>query len=358
MSESNEDLLLEILKEAKANNASDIHLAPASPVMIRVDGALAPLNKYYLKPFEIENILEVMINENQKSELEEKGELDFAYSISGFSRIRVNAFRQRGTYAMAMRILSFEIPDAKAIGVPNSIINLVHKKKGLIIVTGAAGSGKSTTLAALIDEIAKNQSKNIITIEDPIEYLFKHGKSIVLQREIGGDTKSYDNALNAALREDPDVIFVGELKDLETISAAISAAENGHLVFSTLHKNTSAEAIDRLVDVFPMHQQQQVRVLLSEVLEGIIAQQLLPLKKSKGRIAAFEVMISNQNIRKLIREGKNYQIPSEMERFKKDGIRLMDDSVYDLYMKGLITGETAINYAHDKVVMNDRVQIK
>ncbi len=357
MGESSIDLLLQILNEAQNNAASDIHLAPSSNVMIRVDGEMIPLKKYFLKPYDIENILKGMLEEKQMEELEEYGELDYAYSVSGLGRVRVNVFRQRGTFAMSMRILPFNIPRAKDINIPESVIKLCDLKKGLILVTGPAGSGKSTTIAALLSEIAQNHVKNIITIEDPIEYLHQHGKSIVLQREIGVDTKCYANAIKAALRQDPDVIFVGEMRDLDSISSAISAAENGRLVFSTLHNNSVVDAIDRLIEVYPLHQQQQIRVMLSSVLKGVVAQQLLPIKDSKGRAVAFEVMLNNIEISKLIKTGKTYQIPSIMQERKKDGMRLMDDSIYDLYMKGIINGESAISYANDKSMMGERVQL-
>ncbi len=348
---------VKILEEAKRLNSSDIHLAPASPVMLRVDGELIPVEGMGFKPFEIDEMLSVMLEPEQLEILEENGELDFAYSVPGFSRIRLNVFRQRGTYAMALRILSFEVPDATAIGLPQSVIDFADKKRGLVLVTGATGSGKSTTLAALISKIAKTYAKTIITLEDPIEYLHKHGKGLVLQREIGYDSKSYSNALRAALREDPDVILVGEMRDLETINTAITAAETGHLVFSTLHTNSAAATIDRVIDVFPPYQQQQIRVQLASVLQGVVAQQLLPMDSGSGRKAAFEVMINNSAIANLIREGKAFQIPSTMQTSKKDGMITMDDAIYDLYMKGDISSETAVSYAHDANGMLQKVSL-
>ncbi len=349
--------LVDVMKEATALGASDIHLAPASPVMYRVDGELVPSETAFFKPFEIDNMLETMLTPEQRSDLKQNGELDFAYSIPGFSRLRLNVFRQRGTYALALRILSFEIPDPAKIGLPSTVMEFANKKRGLVLVTGATGSGKSTTLAALIGQIAKTYSKTIITLEDPVEYLHKHGKSMVLQREIGYDSLSYSNALRAALRQDPDVILVGEMRDLETISTAITAAETGHLVFSTLHTNSAAATIDRIVDVFPPYQQQQIRVQLASVIEGVVAQQLLPLQGSNGRVAAFEIMLANQAVRNLIREGKAFQIPSTMQTCKKEGMMTMDDAIYDLYMKNLITAEVALNFAHDPVHMAQRVRM-
>lgn len=349
--------LVDVLTEAGQLGASDIHLAPASPVMYRVDGGLVPSQKAYFKPFEIDQMLDTMLSMDQRSELKREGELDFAYSISGFSRLRLNVFRQRGTYALALRILSFEIPDPAAIGLPKAVMDFANKKRGLVLVTGATGSGKSTTLAALIGQIAKTYSKTIITLEDPIEYLHKHGKSMVLQREIGYDSQSYANALRAALRQDPDVILVGEMRDLETISTAITAAETGHLVFSTLHTNSAAATIDRIVDVFPPYQQQQIRVQLAAVLEGVVAQQLLPIQSSKGRVAAFEIMLANSAIRNLIREGKAFQIPSVMQTSRKEGMLTMDDAIYDLFMRNAISSQTAINFAHDPGNMIQRVRM-
>lgn len=346
----------EILIEGNKRGTSDIHLCPNSTVMFRIDGVLVPMCEEKIKTFEIEGMIEEMLTPAQKAELEEMGELDFAHSIAGFNRVRVNVFRQRGTYAMALRILSFEIPEPKALGIPESVLNLTSKKCGMVLVTGATGSGKSTTLAALIGVISKNYQKTIITLEDPIEYLHKHGNGMVLQREIGYDSKSYANAVRAALRQDPDVILVGEMRDLETISIAITAAETGHLVFSTLHTNSAASAVDRMIDVFPPFQQQQIRVQLAGVLEGIVAQQLLP-KQGGGRVAAYEVLLSTPAIRNLIREEKSFQIPSIIQTSKKMGMQTMDDAIYDLYMKSYIDSETAISFAHDATNMAQKVNL-
>lgn len=347
----------EILEVARERGASDIHLAPGTQIMFRIDGALVQMSEDKIEPYEIEKLIEPMLTDTQKVDLEKNGELDFAYSIPGFNRLRVNVFRQRGTYAMALRLLSFEIPTPKSLGVPESVVELTAKKRGLVLVTGATGSGKSTTLASLIGVIAQNYAKTIITLEDPIEYLHQHNKSMVLQREIGYDSMSYASALRAALRQDPDVILVGEMRDLETISIAITAAETGHLVFSTLHTNSAAASIDRIIDVFPPYQQQQIRVQLAGVLEGIVAQQLLPKQNSGGRVAAFEVMIANPAVRNLIREGKAYQLPSILQTSRKEGMQTMDDAIYDLYMKSYISSETAISYSQDPAGMKQKVQL-
>lgn len=349
--------IAEILQAAKERGASDIHLAPRTQVMFRVDGELVAMSEEEIKPLEIEELIKPMLTKQQSDELEKAGELDFAYSIAGFNRIRVNVFRQRGTYAMAMRLLSFDIPTPKSLGVPESIVELTGRKRGLVLVTGATGSGKSTTLAALIGVIAKNYAKTIITLEDPIEYLHQHNRAMVLQREIGYDSMTYANALRAALRQDPDVILVGEMRDLETISIAITAAETGHLVFSTLHTNSAAASIDRMIDVFPPHQQQQIRIQLAGVLEGVVAQQLLPKQGQGGRIAAFEVMLANPAVRNLIREGKSYQLQSILQTNKKEGMQTMDDAIYDLYMKSYISAETAVSYAQDTGGMRQKLQM-
>jgi twitching motility protein PilT len=348
----------EVLRLAQANNASDIHISPGSPLMLRVDGELVPQGDIKLTPDEISDMLRPLMSADQLNHLEKVGELDFAFSVPGFSRIRANVFKQRGTYAAALRILSYDVPTPESLGIPRAVTNLTLKKRGLVLVTGATGSGKSTTLASLIEIIADRDRKNIITLEDPIEYLHSNKKSIVTQREVGGDTRSYADALRAALRQDPDVILVGEMRDLETISTAITAAETGHLVFSTLHTNSAADAIDRMIDVFPPHQQQQIRIQLAGVLEGVIAQQLLPRSDTNGRIAAFEVMLANSAVRNLIREGKAFQIPSIIQTSKKEGMQTMDDCISGIYYRGQISSQTAIGYALDMETMRNKVEFR
>ena len=348
--------IVDILKAAQQQNSSDIHIVPGNPVMLRIDGKLVPQGNQVLTNVETDNLLSPIVPQELKDVLKEKGELDFAFSVEGFSRVRANVFRQRGSYAAALRILSYDVPTPQQLGIPQSVVNLTTKMRGLVLVTGATGSGKSTTLASLIDVIASRDSKNIITLEDPIEYLHSRRRSIVEQREIGKDTLSYAAALRAALRQDPDVILVGEMRDLETISTAITAAETGHLVFSTQHTNSSSDAIDRMIDVFPPHQQQQIRVQLSGVLEGIVAQHLLPMVNG-GRIAAFEVLLANNAIRNLIREAKAFQIPSIIQTSKREGMMMMDDCILQYYSQGLIAPETAVAYAHDPVSMASRVHL-
>ncbi len=342
---------------AKQKDASDIHISPGNPLMLRIDGELIPQSEFILKPTEINGILRPVMTDEQFAQLEEIGELDFAFSVPGFSRIRANVFRQRGTYAAALRILSYEVPQPETLGIPKPVVDLTLKRRGLVLVTGATGSGKSTTLASLIEIIANRDRKNIITLEDPIEYLHSNKKAIVSQREIGCDTGSYASALRAALRQDPDVILVGEMRDLETISTAITAAETGHLVFSTLHTNSAADAIDRMIDVFPPHQQQQIRIQLAGVLEGVIAQQLMPRSDTSGRVAAFEVLLANSAVRNLIREGKAFQLPSIIQTSKKEGMQTMDDAITNIFYRSQISALTAITYAHDSESMQSKLQI-
>jgi twitching motility protein PilT len=347
-----------VMRLAQENDASDIHVAPGSPLMLRIEGELVPQSEVNLRPDDIWDMLKPLLSEEQMQELERVGEYDFSFSVPGFSRIRANIYKQRGTYAAAFRILSYEVPTPESLGIPKSVMRLTEKKRGLVLVTGATGSGKSTTLASLIDVIADRDRKSIITLEDPIEYLYSNKRSIVSQREIGVDTQSYASALRAALRQDPDVILVGEMRDLETISTAITAAETGHLVFSTLHTNSSADTLDRMIDVFPPHQQQQIRVQLAEVLEGIIAQQLMPRSDTNGRVAAFEVLLANSAVRNLIREGKPFQIPSIIQTSKKEGMQTMDECIAGLYYKNRISSQTAISYAMDPEAMRGRTSIR
>lgn len=347
----------EILRLAKEIDASDIHMAPGSPLMFRINGRLVPQNEEILKPADVDTAIKSVMTKEQQADLERVGELDFAFSIPGFSRVRVNVFSQRGTYAASLRILSYEVPSPESLGIPASFVELTNRKRGLILVTGTAGSGKSTTLASLVEVIAERDYKNIITIEDPIEYLHSHKKSIVSQREIGVDTDNYANGVRAALRQDPDVIMVGEMHDMDTISMVLAAAETGHLVFSTLHTSNTVDAIARIIDVFPPHQQQQIRVQLASVLRGVVAQQLLPRSDIRGRIAAYEVLIANPEVRNLIRENRNHHIPSIIAKSRKEGMQTMDDAILDAYMRSQIAMDTAISYAQDPDSMEQKVRI-
>jgi twitching motility protein PilT len=340
--------LQELLKYTLDNEASDLHITVGIPPMIRKYGKLQAVGEQKLMPADTEELIRSMLNEEQMQRLQEMGEIDLSFSLQGLGRFRVNAFKQRGTLSCAIRMVNLEIPHLSKLGLPESVSALARKTKGLILVTGPTGSGKSTTLASMIDQINSERACHILTLEDPIEYLHRHKKSIVNQREIGHDTKSYSNALRAALREDPDVILVGEMRDMETIAIAVTAAETGHLVLSTLHTIGAANTIDRIVDVFPPHQQQQIRVQLSMVLQGVISQQLLARRDGPGRVVAVEIMILNSAIRNLIREGKIHQINSIIQTGGKFGMQTMDSSLAALCNKGIISREDALTYAVDQ----------
>lgn len=344
--------ILELLKTTLDNKASDLHITVAVPPIMRINGRLERLGDQALAPKDTIDLAHQMLTEKQLQELEAKGELDLSFSNPGLGRFRVNIYKQRGSYGIAIRVVTLKIPTTEELGLPPVLKELAMRHRGLILVTGPTGSGKSTTLASMIDYINREKSCHILTLEDPIEYLHKHNKSMVNQREIGNDSYSFANALRAALRQDPDVILVGEMRDLETISIAITAAETGHLVLSTLHTIGAAKTIDRIIDVFTPHQQQQIRVQLSSVLEGIISQQLLPKADGSGRIAALEIMVSNVAIKNLIREGKTHQIQNLLQTGLKQGMKTMDSALCDLYKKGIITRETAFTHAVDKEMLD------
>lgn len=347
------------LEAAHKRGASDVHLSVGRPIMIRLDGTLMPLyegSSDFLRPEDTEGMLIPLMNDIQRKELEEKGEMDMAYSLQGVGRFRLNIFKQRGTYAAALRLLPYNIPSPEELGIPEAVVEMTNKKRGLILVTGPTGSGKSTTLASLINVINQKHNGHIITLEDPIEYLHRSNSCIVNQREIGLDTLGYGPALRAALRQDPDIILLGEMRDLDTISTAVTAAETGHLVFSTLHTIGASSTIDRIVDVFPPHQQEQIRIQLASVLECVCSQQLLPTSDVEGgRCGAFEVMIANPAIRNLIREGKTFQLPSMMQTGRKAGMMTMDDALFELYQNHRINNETAMEYAQDYAYMTRKL---
>lgn len=345
----------ELLVQAKEKKASDLHVTVGIPPKLRVNGELISMDYPNLSPADVEAIIKPVISDHFRAILEEQGGADFSYAIPGLGRYRVNVFKQRGSYAFVMRIVGSKVPAAQELGVPDSVVELTNRKRGLVLVTGPTGSGKSTTLASLIDIINTNKNAHIVTLEDPIEYLHNHKKSVVNQREIGLDVESYASALRAALREDPDVILVGEMRDLDTISIAITAAETGHLVFSTLHTIGAASTIDRVIDVFPPHQQQQIRIQLASVLEAVISQQLIPTQDGRGRVAAFEVMHATVAIKNLIREAKTHQIDSIIQTNKKLGMQVMDDAIYELYLKRRIDAEKALTFAQDPVTMEKRL---
>lgn len=345
----------EILRMSVERKASDIHFTAGCPPYYRIDGVLTPLQGEKLLPADLEDLLMPILDSRHRNELETNGQTDLAYAIPGVGRFRVNVYKQRGTLASAMRCLPFSIPDADSLGIPAEVQALTAKKRGLVLVTGPTGSGKSTTLASLVDIMNRQYPYHIITLEDPIEYLHRHQRSMVNQREIGSDSNDYAQALRAALREDPDVILVGEMRDLETISTALTAAETGHLVLSTLHTIGADKTIDRIIDVFPPNQQQQVRVQLASVLECIVSQQLIRREDGKGRVAALEVLFANLAIRNMIRENKTYQIISTMQTGKRQGMQTMDDAIYELFLRGDISADSAVSYAQNPVDMSGKV---
>ena len=344
----------QILTVANQAGASDVHITVGIPPKMRVSGHLQEMTFPRMMPDDTHRLLYGIMNEKQTKAFDEKGEWDFSYSISQLGRYRVNAFRQRGTCAMVFRLVGNKIPRPEELGVPESVVELYDKKRGLVLVTGPTGSGKSTTLASIIGKINRELDAHIITLEDPIEYLHKHDKSIVNQREVGIDTDDYSIALRSALREDPDVILVGEMRDLETISTAITAAETGHLVLSTVHTIGASNTVDRLIDVFPSHQQQQIRIQLAGVLEAIICQQLLPTGDGQ-RIAAFEVLHINSAVRNLIREGKSHQLITYMQTYRKQGMITMDDAILELYKAQKVTREVALQFAQDPDTMQNKM---
>ncbi|MBS7338936.1 MAG: type IV pilus twitching motility protein PilT [Suilimivivens sp.] len=347
----------EMLRTAKEAGASDVHITVGVPPKMRVNGHLITMDYPRLLPDDTKALLDEIMSEQQRARFEEVGEHDMSFSIPNMGRYRVNAYKQRGSVAIALRLVGTQVPSAEELGIPDSVIELYQRKRGLVLVTGPTGSGKSTTLAAIIDKINNNRESHVITLEDPIEYLHQHKLSMVNQREIGLDSQSYANALRAALREDPDVILVGEMRDFETISVAITAAETGHLVLSTLHTIGAASTVDRVIDVFPPHQQQQVRVQLANVLEAVVSQQLIPKADESGRVAAFEVLHANHAVRNLIREGKTHQLMSVMQTNRKLGMISMDEAIVQLYRDGRISKEMAVQFAQDPDSMINKLAV-
>ena len=336
-----------LLQEAVNLNASDIHITIGTNPTARIKGNFIKLSDSILTKTDTENMVKEIAGEERLKKIQQIGELDFSASLEDGTRFRVNAYKQKGNYALAIRTITSEIPVFEELNLPETLKTFTEKHKGLVLVTGPTGSGKSTTLASLINIINENRQAHIITLEDPIEYIHKHKKSLVNQREIGQDTESFNSALRAILRQDPDVILVGEMRDPETISIALTAAETGHLVFSTLHTVGAAKTIDRIVDMFPPDQQQQIRTQLSTVCEGVISQQLIPTSDGKGRVAALEVMVVNPAIRNLIRENKTYQIQNIIQTSSRQGMQTMDQHLIKLVNQGKITSKSALSRCSD-----------
>jgi twitching motility protein PilT len=338
-----------LLQETIQKGASDLHITVGERPKIRVDGDLMPSSvNYVLQPKDTLQLAYSILTESQKKRFETEDELDFSFGVQGLSRFRGNCFKQRGCVALAIRQIPYEIITLEQLGLPPVLGKLAEKPRGLVLITGPTGSGKSTTLAAMIDKINKERKGHIITIEDPIEFIHRHQACTINQREVGADTKSFSAALKYALRQDPDVILIGEMRDLETIGAALTIAETGHLVLATLHTNSAAESVNRIIDAFPSHQQAQVRAQLAFVLEGVVTQTLLPKAKGKGRVAAIEIMICTPAIRAVIRDEKVHQIYSLMQAGKKHGMQTMNDALQMLYMKGEVTLEEALKRSLDQ----------
>ncbi len=349
--------IIEILKDAAGKKASDVFIITGAALAYKVEGNII---KYAEEPLRPDTTKELVIQIFDIAGLgavefsDVKKELDFSFSINGVGRFRANIYRQRGSYSAVLRFVPFELPKAEEIGIPAQVTDLTSAKNGIVLVTGAAGNGKSTTLACLIDHINSTRSGHIITIEDPIEFLHRHKKCIISQREINIDTNSYIDALRAALRQSPDVILLGEMRDYETINVAMTAAETGQLVFSTLHTLGAANTIDRIIDVFPTNQQHQIRIQLSMVLRAVISQQLLPSKEGK-LVPAFEIMTMNSAIRTMIREEKTHQIDAVIQA--SQGMETMDNCIVNMFRKGIITAETACEYAYNQELMEKRVSL-
>ncbi|MEK6646650.1 MAG: type IV pilus twitching motility protein PilT [Candidatus Firestonebacteria bacterium] len=327
----------ELLKLLFEKNASDLHITAGTSPILRIDGELVPTELERLTPETSQSIIYSILTDDQKEKFEREQELDLSFGMQGMGRVRMNVFRQRGAVAAALRNIATRIPTFEELALPAVVSEIVKFPKGLVLVTGPTGSGKSTTLASMIDYINTNRKCHIVTIEDPIEYIHTHKSSMVNQREIGADSKTFTEALRHVLRQDPDVILIGEMRDLETISAALSIGETGHLVFATLHTTDAIQSINRIIDVFPPHQQGQVRAQLSFVLQAVFAQQLLPRAYSSGRVLACEILIMNSAIRNLIREEKVHQVYSVMQTSQESGMQTMNKTLYDLYQKQLVT---------------------
>ncbi|MGO3702246.1 MAG: type IV pilus twitching motility protein PilT [Candidatus Saccharimonadales bacterium] len=345
---TNQELRIEVLlEEVVRKKASDLHIQVALPPMLRIDGSLVPVaGTETLDEATVERLIYAILDEDQQQVLAKDKEFDFSFAFGTMGRFRVNAFHERGNLAASLRLIPNEIKSVTELGMPPVVMGFADYPRGLVLVTGPTGSGKSTTLAAIIDKINSERSHHIITIEDPIEFTHKSKKSVVAQREIHYDTYSFSAALRSSLRQDPDVVLIGEMRDLETISAAITIAETGHLVFATLHTNSAAQSIDRMIDVFPPHQQPQVRSQLANILMGICSQRLVPAIGG-GRVVAAEVLVANSAVRNIIREGKSHQLDAVIQTGADQGMQTMDRTLASLVQAGTVTYDEARNYAVD-----------
>lgn len=349
--------LTDLLKKAYDINASDLHITTGTPPQLRIHGNLSPMDYPKLSPADTKRLVYSIMSDAQKHRFEEKKELDFAFGIKGLCRFRVNVFTQRGSVSAVYRKIPFEILGFDTLGLPPQVKNLCDLPRGLVLVTGPTGSGKSTTLACMVDRINQERHEHILTIEDPVEFLHTHKNCLVNQREVGEDTDSFSSALRVALREDPDVVLVGEMRDLETIESALRIAETGHLTLATLHTNTAASTINRIIDVFPSHQQSQIRTQLSMVLEGILCQTLIPKATGKGRVMAMEILIPNSAVRNLVREDKIHQIYSAMQTGQdKYGMQTFNQALLQHYLKNEITFEQAMEYSAQKDELSDMMK--
>ena len=345
---TNQELRIEVLlEEVVRKRASDLHIQVSLPPMLRVDGSLVPVpGTEVLDEATVERLINAILDEDQQQVLAKDKEFDFSFAFGTMGRFRVNAFHERGNLAASLRLIPNEIKSITELGMPPAVLNFAEYPRGLVLVTGPTGSGKSTTLAAIVDKINTERAQHIITIEDPIEFTHKSKKSVVAQREIHYDTYSFSAALRSSLRQDPDVVLIGEMRDLETISAAITIAETGHLVFATLHTNSAAQSIDRMIDVFPPHQQPQVRSQLANILMGICSQRLVP-SIGGGRVVAAEILVANSAVRNIIREGKSHQLDAVIQTGADQGMQTMDRTLAGLVQSGTVTYDEARNYAVD-----------
>jgi twitching motility protein PilT len=339
--------LRELLEEMTRKKASDLHITAGVPPQVRIDGAMVPTTHPVLSPEDASRLAYSLLTEEQKKRFETAKELDLSFGIQGLSRFRANVFLQRGVISVAIRQIPYQVPSFEELGIPDVVQGFTSKLKGLVLVTGPTGSGKSTTLAAFVDRINNVRNAHVITIEDPIEFVHHHKKCIVNQREVNSDTNSFGSALKYVLRQDPDVILIGEMRDLETVSAALTIAETGHLVLATLHTNSTFESVNRIVDVFPSEQQDQVFSQLAFVLEGVVTQQLIPRARGTGRVLALEILVCTPAVRAVIREGKVHQIYSLMQAGQKFGMQTMNQSLYKAYMARHITLDEAVGRSPD-----------